>query len=109
MDDARYGAASTAADVRSCPGNRARGGNAAENRRQTIGYALSDESSVRIVLVPALRIGDDTRQEAFDGAQHCYCEGGLQYVEESREAQGWKRWPRQGARYAAKSASNGFN
>ena len=75
MHDAGDRTACARADIGRRAGDRSGGAHAAERHGGDIGQALGDEFAVGAVLAPAHAVGDDGRQQAFDGAEQGDGEG----------------------------------
>ncbi len=78
VDDSRNGRGCAGADVGRRAGDRAGGRDAAEERHDQIGEALSHELDVGLVPVAAHVVGHHCREQAFDRCEHCYRECGRQ-------------------------------
>ena len=70
VDDGGQGRAGTGAHVGGAAGNGCGGGDAAEQRRDQIADALTEQFGVGIVLAAGHAVGDHRAEQRFDGAEH---------------------------------------
>ena len=108
MNHAGDGGARASPNVGGSARDGARGGNAAEQRRNNVGESLSDQLDVGVVAVARHAVGNDGREHAFKRCQHSHGESCGNEGQNVLGVEIGNRKGRKAARNASESAADGF-